>query len=64
MSILELILAQDDDTLIASILHPFDRYSLALDLSDAGITVTWETVLAWETCGEVTAALKEKELTE
>ena len=29
------------------------RYGLELDLHDAGVSVAWEMVLAWETCGEV-----------
>lgn len=50
---LDLILAQDPDTPLRQILHPFDFYDLALVLEDRGQTLPWEQVLALETCGQV-----------
>lgn len=52
-STLDLILAQPDDAPLADLLHPYDRYSLALDLEDSGKAAPWPTVLEWETCGDV-----------
>ena len=48
-----LILAQDPDTPLPSILHPFDFYDLALAFEDAGIAMKWDQVLDLETCGQV-----------
>ena len=53
MTTLTLILHHPADTPLREILHLFDRYSLALELDDAGKPAPWDTVLAWETCGQV-----------
>ena len=50
---LPLILAEDPDTRLATLLHPFDFYDLALALEDRGILVPWDALLAMETCGDV-----------
>ena len=52
---LPLILASDPETPLSDLLHPFDRYDLALDLEDRGIAVAWDAVLEMRTCGEVQA---------
>lgn len=57
MKTLTLIDAQDSDTPLHEIMHPFDRYSLALELEDAGMPFPWSAVLAWETCGDVKQAV-------
>lgn len=50
---LDLIAAQDPDTPLRAILHPFDFYDLALAFEDKGAPLPWEQVLALETCGQV-----------
>lgn len=50
---LPLILAQDPETLLSTLLHPFDFYDLELELEARGITVPWDKLLAMETCGDV-----------
>lgn len=50
---LGIALSMPADTSLRAILHPFDRYSLALELDDAGKPAPWDTVMGWETCGQV-----------
>lgn len=52
---LTLILASDPETPLSDLLHPFDRYDLALGLEDRGIAYDWHTLLEMRTCGEVQA---------
>lgn len=52
-STLALILAQPPETPLRALLHPYDRYSLAMDLEDAGNPAPWATVLEWETVNDV-----------
>ena len=50
---LALILAQDDDVRLCTILHMTDRYDLFEEMDAAGTRAPWETVMAWQTCGDV-----------
>ena len=57
---LTLILAQDPETRLTTLLHPFDFYDLALALEDRGIAVPWDALLAMETCGDVQVLMLDK----
>ena len=50
---LTLILSADPDTPLAQLCRGFDFYDLELALSDRGIKVVWDKLLAMDTCGEV-----------
>lgn len=57
---LDLIKAEDAETPLRTILHPFDFYDLALAFEDRGVSIKWERLLALETCGEVVELLGEE----
>lgn len=56
---LDLIRAEEAETELRTILHPYDFYDLAIEFEDRGVSIKWERVLALETCGEVLELLGE-----
>lgn len=60
MSHLPLILAHPPETPLSDVLHMLDRYTLEMELADAGHRIPWLTILAWETCGDVATAVEKQ----
>jgi len=57
MTHLPLILSHPPETPLREVIHTLDRYGLRQEMEDAGYPVEWDTVLAWETCGDVADAV-------
>ena len=53
MSNLAIILAHDPETSLRELVHPYERYGIALELEDAGRPACWDALLACETVGDL-----------
>ncbi len=50
---LDLILAHDEDMRLNDIVHPYERYSIALELHDEGCDADWHKLLDCDTVGDL-----------
>jgi|GEM_PF-6783728 len=56
---LELILSHPEDTRLSELVHPFDRYSIEMELSDAGRPICWDALMECRTVGDLAGLVGE-----